>query len=80
MSYDHAEVVATFQGADGLGMLELLARFDGLFEFRESRLTEFDHPMGPEKVWIPFYTSGLFASRDEAEREAHAVIVWLRQG
>jgi hypothetical protein len=78
MSYTHADVVGRHESPDGQSELEMLARFDGLFEFRESKLTEFDHPTGPEKVWIPGYSSGLFQTRGEAEDEARKVIDWLR--
>ena len=78
MSYDHADVIWTVRLADSAKGLELLARHDGLFEFRESLQIDYTHPIdGPQKIWGHGYSSGLFGTREEAEREARAVINWL---
>jgi hypothetical protein len=60
MPYNHAKVVLTKRSLDGRKEVELLARHDGLFEFRESILTWFEHGLGPEEVWAQGYQSGLF--------------------
>ncbi len=79
MTYVHADIVWTRQSPSGEKELELLARHDGLFEFRESTATAFDHPMGREVLRVPSYTSGVYATQVEAERDASRTIIWLRE-
>jgi hypothetical protein len=78
MSYEHAEVVWRVTNGSRDRGLELLARRDGLFEFREHQLVEDEHPVdGVRMIWIAGYSSGLFETSDQAKREARAVIGWL---
>lgn len=79
MHYVHARIVCTARSRDRTRELDLLARHDGLFEFRESKLIDDDHPVyGLQKIWKQGYASGLFQTRREAEREATAIVDWLR--
>ena len=78
MSYEHAEVVWRVTNARRDRELELLARRDGLFEFREHQLVEDEHPIdGVQMVWIQGYYSGLFETSDQAKREARKVLGWV---
>jgi hypothetical protein len=78
LDYCHADVVWKTASPYGRRELHLLARHDGLFEFRENVLTLLDHAQGSEEVWLPGYSSGLFRTPGEAEREARNAIGWLR--
>ena len=59
---------------DGNARIEIFSRPDGLFFFEECTFSKEEF----ENCFIPSYTSGLYSSEDEALKEAHVIIPWLR--
>lgn len=59
-----AEEVARFNSANGRRTVTVLRRSDGLYECRESILTD--------EGWQPSKVSGLYQTRGDAEAEAYA--------
>lgn len=78
MTYNHADVIWVRRSPAGDKELELLARHNGMFEFREATATLCEHYTGPEVVMLPSYASGLYASQTEAEADASQTIIWLK--
>jgi len=64
---------------DGKARVELFDHGDGFYSFEESREVVDDVPeLGPMTYWSCSHVSGLYDSRETAEREAQAMIPWLR--
>lgn len=78
MTYIHADIIWVRRSPAGDKELELLARHDGMFEFREATATLCEHYAGPETLMLPSYTSGLYSSQMEAEADASRTIIWLK--
>ncbi len=72
MKYTHGTVTKFIQSADGKGRVDIVARDDGLFEFRAYQLTETDPP--GDTYWLPTHNSGLYDLAEEAEREAREIV------
>jgi len=69
-------LVKRIEGANGTRALNIIARDDGLYVYREDRIYE-DEEVYP--YWVEVYPlSGLFASAEEAEEDARQAIEWLR--
>ena len=81
MKYVHGVVAKCLYSADKKHRLEIIARYDGRFEFRAyQEITKADD-LSPGKTltyWSPQHQSGLFADPDTAERDAEATFAWLR--
>jgi hypothetical protein len=71
----HAEEIRKLQRPDGKAEVYILKRDDGLYEYVGSVECEEDGYV----YWGPVEHSGLFASAEEAERNALDEIPWLRQ-
>jgi len=77
MMWTHAKTIKVIERADGKAKVYVLARHDGLYEYRgeaEVRGDEYDGI-----YWPPTEMSGLFASAGEAEQAAYDDVPWLRQ-
>jgi hypothetical protein len=83
-SYRHGDVklVRTFTKPDQKRRLHIYQANTGLFWFSEEfedreDLTDFG--MGVSVFWSPSVPSGLYGTIEDAERDARAVIPWLRE-
>jgi len=65
-----------FERADAKARLYILARNDGLYEYRGEAEVVGDEYEGI--YWTPTEMSGLYATAEEAERDAFASVPWLR--
>jgi hypothetical protein len=70
----NGRIIKTFRSTDGRALLHILKRADGLYSFEGKTETEIDGFVG----WIPSDISGLYGTADEADRDARATVVWLR--
>ncbi len=59
---------------DGKARIEIFGRLDGLFFFEEYTLVKDDYG----DYFYPSHVSGLYSNEDEALKEAHVIIPWLR--
>jgi hypothetical protein len=61
--------------------MDIIARNDGLFEFRVfAEIAGPDDNLPPgkaEMLWVPEYQSGLYAAAEAAEFDAMATFDWL---
>ena len=73
MAYIHAETVREVLSPDRKAKVDILARDDGLYEFRE-----YVERIEGEPYWSPVERSGLYPTREEVERAALDAIPWLR--
>jgi hypothetical protein len=64
----------SFHDAEGKRRVSVMARKDGLFRFVEEGFFE---EMG-YTYWTPTHYSGLYETAEMAEREARAILPWLR--
>jgi hypothetical protein len=70
--------ILTLTSNDGKQQVEIFDHGDGFYSFEESREAIEDIPdLGPETYWMCSHMSGLYNSRDDAERDARASIAWL---
>jgi len=76
--WTHAKSVKILEREDGKARLYILARNDGLYEYRAEAEVVGDEFEGI--YWAPTERSGLYATAEEAERDALAHVPWLRQG
>jgi hypothetical protein len=68
--------IKRIDSTDGKHHVEIMARDDGLFRFVETA-----HVTDPEEgytYWRPTHWSGLYADQQSAERDARAILPWLR--
>ena len=79
MEYVHAKIVKVIEKGDGKSKVNVLERNDGLFEFRAYVEQHDDGPYSSGPYWSPTFYSGLYASAEEAERDALNQVHWLRQ-
>jgi hypothetical protein len=70
VTYIHAKVISKFEGSDGKTRVDLLERNDGLFEFRAYVERYLEEPHLGEPYWSPTVSSGLYASVEDAQRDA----------
>ena len=75
--WTHAKSIKVIDRADGKAKVHILARHDGLYEYRGEAEIQGDEYEGV--YWSPTERSGLFASAHEAERAAFDDVPWLRQ-
>ena len=75
--WTHAENIKVIKRTDGKAKVYILARHDGLYEYRGETEVRGDQYEGI--YWSPTEASGLFATAREAERAAFDDIPWLRQ-
>ena len=75
--WTHARTIKVMERADGKAKVYILARHDGLYEFRGETEIQGDEFEGI--YWSPTEISGLFESACEAERTAFHDVPWLRQ-
>jgi hypothetical protein len=75
--WKHAKSIKVFERTDGKARLHILARNDGLYEYRGE--AEFVGDEYEGIYWAPTEMSGLYAGAEEAERDAFATVPWLRQ-
>ncbi|WP_291839356.1 hypothetical protein [Brevundimonas sp.] len=74
------DVVWRRDRTDGVAWVEVIRRPDGLFYFVESVREYVRDPIfGDYESEGPLQTSGLYASAEDAEREAFLEVSWLRQ-
>jgi hypothetical protein len=73
--WSHAKSIKEFERADGKARLFILARNDGLYEYRGEVEVVGDEYEGI--YWMPTEMSGLYATAEEAERDAFASVPWL---
>jgi hypothetical protein len=68
VSYLHAKIINVFESSNRKVRVDVLERNDGLFEFRAyaERFEEFTE----EFYWSPTLDSGIYASAEEAKRDA----------
>jgi hypothetical protein len=74
MSGGSACIVETWERPDRVARVLILERPDGRYSFEMEALTHEDC----FTFWQVQYASGIHESLDAAEREARAVITWLR--
>jgi hypothetical protein len=75
--WTHAKTIRVIDRVDGKAKVYILARDDGLYEYRVEVEIQGDEYDGV--YWSPAERSGLFASAQEAERAAFDDVPWLRQ-
>jgi hypothetical protein len=75
--WTHAKSIKVIDRADGKAKVYILARHDGLYEYRGEAEIQGDEYEGV--YWSPTEMSGLFASAPEAESAAFDDVPWLRQ-
>jgi hypothetical protein len=75
--WTHAKCIKVIDRADGKAKVFILARDDGLYEYRGEIEVQGNEYEGI--YWSSTEMSGLFGSADEAERGAHDDVPWLRQ-
>ena len=66
--WTHAKLIKTLERPDGKARVHILARHDGLYEFRGEAEIQGDQYEGV--YWSPTEMSCLFASAQQAERAA----------
>ncbi len=76
MDYNNGKVVKAIASGDGRLRVDIVARYDGHFQFHEHKFVEADKYSGPH--WEPGWISGIYLSAELAEREASAHLPWLR--
>jgi hypothetical protein len=77
VKYLHAQIINVFESSDGKARVNVLKRNDGLFEFRAyvERYEGDGSPYEGEPYWSPTVRSGLYASVEDAQRDAlHEVL------
>lgn len=74
--WTHAKTIKRFNRADGRARLYILARNDGLYEYRAEEEVVGDEREGI--YWAPTAMSGLYATAEEVERGAIADVLWAR--
>jgi hypothetical protein len=80
MAYFHAEIVSQFVSPDGKAKVDLLKRHDGFYEFVEyGQRILMSGPDEGEPYWPVGERSGLYETREEAERDALAAAKWLQR-
>lgn len=67
-------LVERIESRDGTRLVAIIARGGGLFGFEELRLITQDG----YTFWTPTHCSGLYDTPDAAERDARAILPWLR--
>jgi hypothetical protein len=72
-----AKTIKVINRADGKARVCILARHDGLYEYWGETEIVGDEYEGI--YWAPTDMSGLYASAEEAERDAWNEVPWLRQ-
>ena len=75
--WTHAKSVEIIERADGKAKVYILARHDGLYEYRGEAEIVGDEREGI--YWSPTEMSGLYASAEEARQGAFDEVPWLRQ-
>jgi hypothetical protein len=71
VTYIHAKIVSVFDTSDGKARVDLLERNDGFFEFRAyAEHYESGGPYEGQPYWLPTVNSGLYASVEDAKRDA----------
>ena len=70
MQYIHAKVTKVLDSSDGKTRVTILARNDGLFEFRAYVERYEEGPFAGDPYWSPTVYSGLYGTIDDAERDA----------
>lgn len=76
MQLIHAKNIKTIERADGKARLHIFARNDGLFEYRGEAEIMGDEYEGI--YWDHTEFSGLYATAEDAERDAFNEVPWLR--
>lgn len=76
MQLSHAKKIKTIERIDGKARLHIFARNDGLYEYRGEAEIIGDKYEGI--YWGDTEMSGLYASAEEAERDAYDEVPWLR--
>jgi hypothetical protein len=75
VTYIHAKIINVLKSNDGKTRVDLLERDDGLFEFRTYvECYEIGGPYDGEPYWSPTVNSGLYASIEDAERDANEAL------
>jgi hypothetical protein len=75
--WTHAKSIKVIDRADNKAKVYILARNDGLYEYRGEAEIQGGEYEGV--YWSTTEMSGLFASAREAEQAAFDDVVWLRQ-
>ena len=73
--------IRMIESPDGKRRMHLYARHDGLFCFAEFYEETEDSPYVSREdrtYWLPAFESGLYETAEAAERDASAIIPWLR--
>ena len=70
MTYRHAQIINVLKSDDGKVRVDLLERNDGLFEFRAYVERYEEGPYAGDPYWSPTVNSGLYASAEDAKRDA----------
>jgi hypothetical protein len=72
VTYRHAQIISVLKSDDGKVRVDVLERNDGLFEFRAyvERYEEEPCAGDPYWYWSPTVNSGLYASAEDAKRDA----------
>jgi hypothetical protein len=81
MKYTHGVVAKCLYSADKKHCVDIIARDDGMFQFyAHQEITEPDDTLPAKTLtyWVPEKDSGIFPDAETAEREARAVLTWLR--
>jgi len=75
VQYIHAKVTKVLDSSDRKTRVNVLARNDGLFEFRAYVERYEEGPFAGEPYWSPTVHSGLYETIEDAERDALNVVL-----
>jgi hypothetical protein len=71
MKYTNARITKEFVTSDGKARVDVVERNDGLFQFHPYvERYEASGPYEGDPYWSPTVSSGLYASLEDAERDA----------
>jgi hypothetical protein len=74
MLYTHGKTIKSFASADGKRVVDIVARYDGCFQFFE----HVEKTVDGETYWAPGWMSGIYLTVELAERDAIAELPWLK--
>ena len=74
MPYVHAQIIKVLKSRDGLAMVDILHRDDGLYECRAYTWVEANQELRDPAYWSPTSNSGLHETIEQAERDASRLV------
>jgi hypothetical protein len=71
--------VKEFKRADGKARVSILRRDDGYYSFGLKEPRTYEYEGNTSSYWLGTYASGLYESREAAEKDAVAMYPWLME-